>query len=55
MIPQAACRTGIPSAKRLRVSVNVSGSGDVDYYGDPELRKSLSGSAKVRRFGPSPQ
>jgi hypothetical protein len=35
--------------------LSVAGSGDVAYYGDPQLSKSISGSGSVKRLGGAPQ
>lgn len=34
--------------------VSIAGSGDVRYYGDPQIRRSVVGSGSVRRVGASP-
>lgn len=44
---------GTVKARNVR-AVSVAGSGDVRYYGDPALGKSVLGSGPVRRAGPSP-
>ena len=39
---------------REALQVRVAGSGDVGYYGDPMVRKSVSGAGSVRRLGATP-
>jgi hypothetical protein len=33
----------------------VAGSGDVNYYGDPQVTRSVVGSGNVKRLGASPR
>jgi hypothetical protein len=35
--------------------VSVAGSGDVSYYGDPQISKSIMGSGSIRRLSGPPQ
>jgi hypothetical protein len=37
----------------LRASI--AGSGDVGYYGDPKVSRSVAGSGEVRRIGNAPR
>jgi len=34
--------------------VSVVGSGDVRFYGDPEVKRSILGAGNVRRLGAAP-
>ena len=36
------------------LSVSVAGSGDVSYYGEPQLTKSVMGSGSVKRLAGAP-
>jgi len=40
-------------APRNRLGVSIAGSGDVKYYGDPQVSKSVAGSGEVKRVGGS--
>jgi hypothetical protein len=33
----------------------VAGSGDIAYYGDPQVTKSVMGSGSIKRLGGSPR
>jgi hypothetical protein len=33
----------------------VAGSGDINYYGDPQISKSVMGSGTIKRLGGAPQ
>jgi hypothetical protein len=35
--------------------MTVAGSGDVNYYGDPHISRSVVGSGNVRRLGAAPR
>jgi hypothetical protein len=35
--------------------MSVAGSGDVNYYGDPQVSKSVVGSGNARRLGAAPR
>jgi hypothetical protein len=39
---------------REALSVRVAGSGDIRYYGDPTLEKTIVGSGSVKRLGGAP-
>jgi hypothetical protein len=39
---------------REQLSVSVVGSGDVRFYGDPEVKRTVMGSGTVRRLGATP-
>ncbi len=66
MIPHGACAAGVGTASwsgsgqaqvwtREALNVNVVGSGDIGYYGDPQLTTSVLGSGSVKRLGAAPQ
>jgi hypothetical protein len=36
------------------LNVSVAGSGDINYYGDPQISKSIMGSGSIKRQGSAP-
>ena len=40
---------------RQTLNVSVAGSGDIGYYGDPQVTKNVMGSGSVKRLGGAPQ
>jgi len=40
---------------RNRLNTTVAGSGDINYYGDPQVSKTTLGSGGPRRLGAAPR
>ena len=43
-----------PAAHAETLSVSVAGSGDVSYYGDPAVSRSVVGSGDIKRIALAP-
>jgi hypothetical protein len=64
-VQSASCRRAMPwsaSAAPARppsgpksLNLSVAGSGDINYYGDPQISKSIMGSGTIKRLGGAPQ